>query len=458
VANSGEDYADLPSGAHAIAALGAACARLAYEKFEPQRSLFASSDSFQQALAEIAMCLRDVWTDEQAALLFEHLLESRRDLDVEQLNGISRWVQFHPNDAASVIDCLSVAPPPEISITRLLSRAGSQKLVFLATWQLTQRQVVIKKLIASAEEAARITQRELEAHPLKTEHPHIISTHILSNGAAERFLVEEYLPIMLNDAWRASSIAEVANLLVDIGEALHHLHANLGLIHGDVKPDNIGMKDGKFILLDFGICRKISDFSPDATATGSIRTRAPEILAVNSYSDEPTPIDIWALAATAFKAVAGRFPLIDFDEPIPRVSSPAERSQAESKLAERAADEWDRWVDLELIEHPALRAVLEQALAKAPHDRPSANNLVELVKEKLTAFVRDELTENGHFTPVEEWAQIDKFLLPNHALMPTTQRTRLAEKLRRLMEYPGFSPSELESMRTSASKLGADIA
>ena len=52
----------------------------------------------------------------------------------------------------------------------------------------------------------------------------------------------------------------------------------LGLVHGDIKPDNIGKKEGRFVLLDFGICRSAEKFTADTTATGSLRTRAPELL------------------------------------------------------------------------------------------------------------------------------------------------------------------------------------
>ena len=91
-------------------------------------------------------------------------------------------------------------------------------------------------------------------------HPNIIETHCLTNNQGEKFLAEELLPIVLNDDWTSSGVQEAANLLYDISSALNYIHEELKLVHGDIKPDNIGNKDGRYILLDFGICRSIKSF------------------------------------------------------------------------------------------------------------------------------------------------------------------------------------------------------
>src|SRR5947209_5160690 len=125
-----------------------------------------------------------------------------------------------------------------------------------------------------------------------------------------------------------------ANLLNDIGHALAYLHGELGLVHGDIKPANIGRKDGAYILLDFGICRRACEFRGEVTATGSLRTRAPELFLTDSYP-QPAKSDVWSLAATVFNAIVGRFPFIDEGESVPRISTLKERETFEAVIKQR---------------------------------------------------------------------------------------------------------------------------
>src|SRR5262249_33780923 len=151
-------------------------------------------------------------------------------------------------------------------------------------------------------------------------------------------LVEEKLPSVLDDGWRASGVYESANLLHDVAQALSYLHEELRLVHGDVKPDNIGRRDGLFILLDFGVCRPECKFTTEVKATGSLRTRAPELFLTGKYEQgQANKADVWAIGATVFKAITGRFPFLTTDEEkeLPRKSSPKERAEFETLIANR---------------------------------------------------------------------------------------------------------------------------
>ena len=70
----------------------------------------------------------------------------------------------------------------------------------------------------------------------------------------------------------------------------------------------------------------------------------PELFLTDRYA-MPTMVDIWALGATVFNAVVGRFPLFDKDEKPPRISHPTERSSFEEELKRRVEHEWDRRVN-----------------------------------------------------------------------------------------------------------------
>ena len=61
---------------------------------------------------------------------------------------------------------------------------------------------VLKRVTGPPELQKAIVQRESRFHPLSMSHENIIETHYLENSANEPFLVEAYLPVLLNDDWR----------------------------------------------------------------------------------------------------------------------------------------------------------------------------------------------------------------------------------------------------------------
>jgi serine/threonine protein kinase len=431
----------MPGGAYAIAALGVRCEALMFSQFTDDGSLFVQrpDDQLQESLKELARALDQAkWSDENAAQVVTQYIAYWRDKHAPIASDMRRWILSHPNNPAAVHDCMNLLPPEEITIVRLLSRAGSQKVVFLASWQLTQRQVVLKRLIGPSDQTDKIIGRESQAHPLSMRHRNVIETHILRNPRGEVFLAEEFLSTMLDDKWRAPGVEEATNLLYDIANALTFLHDSLDLIHGDVKPDNIGIRSNSYVLLDFGICRQRKDFTAEMTATGSLRTRAPELLVEGGYED-PASVDMWALGATLYNAVAGRFPLFDFDEPIPRVSQPDARREAEALLAGRVQDEWDRWVDLTKIDSTPLRDILARLLARDPNERPSARDVVADATTHLSAFLRN-VTRDEHFSPLEQLRQLETYLpaMETLNLMPLAARQQLQERLNELQNFPGW--------------------
>lgn len=449
-------FKELPSGALALSARGAAVKAVVEKFYRAMKpgELFAESDD--KAIGSVAEALRiSAWSDQEAAKVANHVLTNMqrgRELDVASLR---RWVLAHPDCAQAVIECMDVRPPDDIQVTQVLSHAGSQKLVFLATWRLTRKQVVVKRVIAAADQRGAIMEREGQAHPLSIAHPNIIETHVQMNRSGEKFLVEERLPDVLDDEWPSPGMHEAANLLSDVGNALNYLHSKVGVVHGDIKPDNIGKRGGDYIVLDFGICRPAAQFTKDTTGTGSLRTRAPELLIEDQY-DEPAKVDVWALGATVFNTMKGRFPLIEEGEPIPRLSDPdpKSRDRFEAKLKRRIETEWDKWVDLEGID-PPLRDVLARVLEREPANRCSARELVDLCEQHLSVFVRRSDTI-GRFSPVEEVAQLRKHL-PNPKvlrLMPVAEREKTSLQLIRLKETPGLHSDDLRLVESLLAEVG----
>jgi serine/threonine protein kinase len=381
------------------------------------------------------------WSDEEAAAVLDVLTMRLQNGLPLSISALVSWISLHRDDARGVRDCLMTDPPDGVTIISVLSRAGSQKVVFLANWHDAQREIVLKKPIGTASE--RLIARELQPHPLSMVHPNIIETHLLHNEAGEPFLGERRLTHVLSDDWLSHGADEAANLLHDMASALQYLHLT-SLIHGDVKPDNIGYEDRRYLLLDFGICRPVADFAEDSTPTGSLRTRAPELLL--GEAGHSTASDIWALGATVFNSVVGRFPLFDHEERPPRVSSPGTRLEYEQQLAQRAANEWDRRVATGLgkIDHDGLRSLLANALSRDPASRSNADTLVMDCRSQLAAFIRRP-DKGLQLSPTDELEQLRRYLT-NPAtlnLMPQRRRTELNVRLKGFVAQSDISEQDL---------------
>ena len=452
----------LPSVAHAFAGLGPECSDLIGEYAAKRPQLLI--DSQLRPLQPIADALYR-WDpekdrDSQAASLVKAVLDriESEPVDVVSLRG---WILSHPNDAGSVIECMNTLPPPGMKIIRLLSRKGSQKVVFLATWQLALRQVVLKRLLGPPTEAIRIQTRESRTNPLATPCGNIAHTYAAQNSRDEVFVVEDYLPVILTDSWHAPGLAEAANLLYDITCALSCLHSQVQLVHGDVKPDNIGKDGSRYLLLDFGICRPAAEFTGEVTGTGSLRTRAPELLIADAYNADPETVkkvDVWALGATVFNAIVGRFPLLDGGEYVPRIDEVDRRQQFEATLKRRAETEWDVRVDLSPITEP-LRSVLQGALRKDPSDRSTSTDLMRNTERELAAYLRgsSSASDPGRFSPLEELVQYRDHLVRDSdflSFMPPNVRDELRQKLVRLRDTQGFDDGEHREIDSLLAKLG----
>ncbi|AWM39139.1 hypothetical protein C1280_20555 [Gemmata obscuriglobus] len=386
--------------------------------------------------AAMATALDHPWTDENAASLLSKLIEqlSNGPQSPIDCNFIVKFIRAHQNDPDAVIDCINLIPPEGFTIISAMSRTGSQKRVYHAKWKQAQREVVLKRLLGNRTQQELILDRELQSHPLAMRHPNIIATHPLQNVKGDKFLVEEKLPFALNDAWRANGTHEAANLLYDIAQAIAYLHGELALVHGDIKPDNIGQKDGSYILLDFGICRTSCDFTHELSVTGSLRTRAPELFEDGPYPSEPRKFDVWALGATVYKAVTGSFLFIDDNERVPRTSTPAERKAFEGKIRDRMRTQWEQRVRLDSVPDP-LRAVLARALVAAPERRATAKELVHLCGQKLGAFLSG--IGSGSVAIETELEQLLQHLPRTNAVlrMPAASKQRLRERLRQLRTF-----------------------
>jgi serine/threonine-protein kinase len=147
------------------------------------------------------------------------------------------------------------------------------------------------------------------------EHPgtaRVLDDDTADDGAP--FIVMELLDgETLDSRWETSgrrlSSAEVVPLLVALLDVLVAAHAK-GVVHRDLKPENIFLtREGKLKVLDFGVAR-LREAAPSRTRSGHVfGTPAfmPPEQALGRAREVDEQSDIWAVGATAFALLAGRY-------------------------------------------------------------------------------------------------------------------------------------------------------
>ena len=151
------------------------------------------------------------------------------------------------------------------TLDRELGRGG-MAVVYLARDRKHDRPVAIKLLrpeIVTGEDAQRFL---LEIQILaRLQHPHILA--LLDSGATDEVPPRPFyvMPYVDGETLRQRltregplPVAEALRLVREAGEALHYAHGE-GLIHRDVKPENVLLSQGHALVADFGIARAAGD-------------------------------------------------------------------------------------------------------------------------------------------------------------------------------------------------------
>ncbi|OFW56866.1 MAG: hypothetical protein A2W01_01995 [Candidatus Solincola sediminis] len=188
--------------------------------------------------------------------------------------------------------------------------------VYLAYDALLERDIALKELVAphylSEEERAEVRDRfrgEAQAAAGLT-HPHIITVHDILMVDDRQFIVMEYLEgktlrQILNE--RIFSPEELLSIAPMMSEALQYAHER-GVIHRDIKPDNIFvLENGNIKVADFGIAKmlKVSDKSHTGVIMGTPNYIAPELVKGIPYDHR---VDIFSLGVTMYELLTAKRP------------------------------------------------------------------------------------------------------------------------------------------------------
>lgn len=200
---------------------------------------------------------------------------------------------------------------------------GGMGAVYRAFDDRLHRPVAIKvlagEIAGQADRRARLLAEARAASPLN--HPGIATIYDVGEEDDQLFIVMELVTgKTLRELQRVESIEPrmLARLGAQMAEALAAAHA-LGVLHGDVKPENVVVQaDGRTKLLDFGVARQLAAETVTVTRTGASHAwlRDSEIAGTLAYMapeqlrGEPTDhrADLWSLGVVLYELAAGHRP------------------------------------------------------------------------------------------------------------------------------------------------------
>ena len=260
---------------------------------------------------------------------------------------------------------------------------GGMSRVFVAEERALGRRVVVKVLPPELTGGVNIDRFRREILTCaRLQHPHIVP--VLTAGELEG-LPYYTMPLEEGRSLRARllesgalPIAEAIGILGDVAKALAFAHAR-GVVHRDIKPDNVLVCGDAAVVTDFGIAKALAASTLEAgngaalthigMAMGTPAYMAPEQAAADPAMDHRA--DIYAFGCMAYELLSGRPP---FMNPSPQKLLAAQMSQRPQPIGELRRDA-----------PPLLCTLVMRCLEKDPADRPQqASEIVHLLDTVAT--------------------------------------------------------------------------
>jgi serine/threonine protein kinase len=235
----------------------------------------------------------------------------------------------------------------------------------------------------ATDEAFRNRFRQESEFAAQLTHPHIVHIEEVSRqDDSTWFTMDLYPDTLAARLDREGKLEEdqIIQFAHDIAAALSFAHEQ-GIIHRDIKPDNILLTDqGEAVLTDFGIARAISGY---VAATGfNMTIGTPHYISPEQAQGRPLDgrSDLYSLGITLYRAATGELPFKSKDW------FDLARMHVEAK------PEPPRNLRPELMRR--LERIILKCLAKHPDDRyATADDLIKdledtVTKERPTAEIR----------------------------------------------------------------------
>ncbi len=195
---------------------------------------------------------------------------------------------------------------------------GGMATVYLARDLKHDRQVALKVLrpeLASAMGRDRFP-REIQIVAQLT-HPHILPLH--DSGETGGFLYY-VMPFVDGESLRQKltrdrqlPVAEAVRVMREVADALAYAHEH-GVVHRDIKPDNVMLSGRHAVVTDFGVAKAVSAAGADKLTTVGLALGTPSYMSPEQAMGETDldhRSDIYALGAMGYEMLAGSPPFGD---------------------------------------------------------------------------------------------------------------------------------------------------
>ena len=215
--------------------------------------------------------------------------------------------------------------------------SGGMSVIYQATDRALGRKVAVKVLRPSlTKDPSFLEKFRNEARAVANlSHPNIVTVHDVGSDGAAHYIVMELVDgqdlkkIIKTEG--ALAVDRVLNLAIDISAGLGYAHRS-GLVHADVKPQNILVTPEDVVkVTDFGIAQALSDTQPQQKRAevvwGSPHYFSPE----QARGEQPSPAsDVYSIGIVLFEMLTGQLPysganqqdlaMAHLKEPVPYVT------------------------------------------------------------------------------------------------------------------------------------------
>lgn len=247
---------------------------------------------------------------------------------------------------------------------------GSFGEVWLAHDEQLDMDVAIKVYIALDDRGVAEFKSEYKT-TFGLNHPNLLHATHFDQFEKRPYLVMPFCPGAATNYIGNIDEATVWRFIRDVASGLEYLH-NVGIIHHDIKPDNVLIDtEGNFLITDFGISKKIRSTlrrnsmrqveENESAGGGSISYMGPEMFGAKPESVNAT--DIWALGATLYEMCEGELPF--FGQGGGMQLNGAQIPEVSGNYSDD------------------LKQIIQMCLAKETWDRPQASQLREYAQAKL---------------------------------------------------------------------------
>ena len=216
------------------------------------------------------------------------------------------------------------------------------------------------------------------------QHPHVLPLH--DSGERDGFLYY-VMPFVEGESLRTKldregqlPIHDAVRILREVVDALSHAHAH-GVLHRDIKPDNVMLSGRHAMVMDFGVAKAVSNAGGEALTTVGVAVGTPQYMSPEQATGEVNVdhrSDVYSIGTLAYELLTGEPPFTG--------------KTAQAILSAQVLEKPKPVTDIRPSVPAPLVALIDRCLEKNPADRWQSAE--EILKE-LEAIA----TPSGGITP-----------------------------------------------------------